>query len=229
MNVVNFFKDFINLLYPVQCELCGENLNNGEKSLCTNCLYALPRTNFHMDKDNEVAQMFWGRVEVVHATAWYYFQKGGSVQKLLHRFKYNNRKQIGYHLGCLIGVALENTGFGEADIIIPVPLHSEQFKRRGYNQSEILARGLSSGLKKPVDTITLCKTLLNSSQTYKRRYERWHNVKGIYNLKKSEAIENKHILLVDDVVTTGATLEACVRTLQKAKNVKVSVFALAKA
>jgi ComF family protein len=229
MKLIKFLNDFINLLYPLQCELCDISLNTFEKSICTKCLFELPRTNYHLDTDNEVARMFWGRVDIEHATAWYYFQKGGSVQKLLHRFKYHNRKNIGYDLGCLIGQALGNTVFNDIDVIIPVPLHKKQFKKRGFNQSEILANGLSKGLNKPVDKTILFRTLSNSSQTNKRRYERWKNVKGIFCLKRSETIKNKHVLLVDDVITTGATIEACVETLKKGNNVKISVFALAKA
>jgi ComF family protein len=163
------------------------------------------------------------------ATAWYYFQKGGSVQKIIHELKYNNRKNIGYDLGYLIGTALQNSGFNKIDLIIPVPLHKIQYSKRGYNQSETIALGLSRGLDKPVDTKTLYRTVDNPTQTNKHRYQRWYNVKGVFALNNTENIQNKHILLVDDVITTGATIEACVTTLMKANNVKVSVIALAKA
>ncbi len=227
--IIKIFYDIINLIFPIQCEICGNILQSGEKSLCTLCLSELPRTNFHLDQDNEVARIFWGRVEVHLATAWYYFQKGGTVQNILHRFKYDKRKKIGYDLGYLIGTSLQKSRFSEIDVIIPVPLHKTQFFKRGFNQSEIISLGLSRGMGKPVDTKTLYRKIANPTQTNKHRYERWHNVKGIFALNNSENIENKHILLVDDVVTTGATLEAGVMALLKANNVKVSVFALAKA
>jgi ComF family protein len=173
--------------------------------------------------------MFWGRVDIKNATAYYFFQKGGRVQAILHKFKYKNQIKIGYYLGRMAGSALKKSGFSDIDLIIPVPLHEVQYKKRGFNQSEVIAKGLGRGMDKPVDINTLFRVRANPTQTRKNRYDRWVNVKGIFELRSSELIENKHVLLVDDVVTTGATLEACAYTLLKGKNVKVSIFALAKA
>jgi len=229
VNLIKLFEDFFNLLYPERCVSCENNLRSGEKILCTLCLSDLPRTNYHLDNDNEVARMFWGRIKIERATAYYFFQKGGQVQAILHKFKYNSQTKIGYYLGRMAGNALINSYFNDIDLIIPVPLHEAQYKKRGFNQSEIIAKGLAKGMGKPLDKKTLYRIMANPTQTRKHRYERWVNVKGIFALCNSEMIENKHILLVDDVVTTGATLEACATTLLKVKNVKVSVFALAKA
>jgi ComF family protein len=161
--------------------------------------------------------------------AYCYFQKGGHAQKLLHKLKYKGQKEIGYELGKMIGYDLLNSPFVESDVIIPVPLHKSKFRKRGYNQSEYIAKGIAEIMGNPVDTDSLYRAIANPTQTKRHRYERWINVEGIFVLNNPERIANKHILLVDDVITTGATLEACTNALLQAENVQVSIVALAKA
>ncbi len=235
MYIVSYMKsgeyilDFIGLFFPKICASCDNNLMRNERFLCTQCLWELPKTNFHNDIENEVAKTFWGRVVVENATAHFYFQKGGHVQKLLHKLKYKNQKEIGVELGKIIGFDLLGTAYSAIDMVIPVPLHKSKLRKRGYNQSEYIARGISEILKKPLDTKSLVRSLANQSQTKKHRYERWTNVEGIFLVTDVEDIANKHVLLIDDVITTGSTLEACVEALQMAPNVKVSIAVVAMA
>ena len=173
--------------------------------------------------------MFWGRVHIQYATAFLFFQKGGQVQTMLHKLKYKNQKEIGIGIGKLIGLELKNTQLSEIDLIVPVPLHKSKYRKRGYNQSELIAIGLAESMGKPVETKILYRAIANPTQTRKHRYERWTNVEGIFAIKNSERIVNKHILLVDDIITTGATIEASASALLNIENVKVSIFAIAKA
>lgn len=229
MSIINILNDFTGLFYPKICASCDDSLVRNENLFCTACRVGLPRTNFHHDKDNEVAQIFWGRIPVEYATAYFYFQKGGRVQKLLHKLKYKDQKEIGVELGRMIGRDLVQSSFNQVDVIVPVPLHKSKKRKRGYNQSECLAEGLSMSMMKPLDTTSLFRAIANPTQTRKHRYERWTNVESIFKLRYPEAIANKHILLVDDVITTGATLEACASALLEAEGVKVSIVTAAKA
>jgi ComF family protein len=229
MPFTDILSDFLGLFFPRICASCNDNLFRNEKLLCTRCLYELPKTNYQNDPENEVAQMFWGRVPVKHAMAYCYFHKKGHLQTLLHKLKYKGQKEIGYELGKMMGYDLLNSSFSEIDIIIPVPLHNSKLRKRGYNQSECIANGISAIMNAPVDHASLSRAIANPTQTKKHRYDRWSNVEGIFTLANSEKITNKHILLVDDVVTTGATLEACVTALLRAENVQVSIAALGKA
>ena len=221
--------DFFGLFFPRICASCDNNLMRNEKFLCTQCLWELPKTNFHNDNENEVAKTFWGRVILENATAHFYFQKGGHVQKLLHKLKYKDQKEIGVELGKIMGFDLLGTAFSAIDIVIPVPLHKSKLRKRGYNQSEYIARGISEILLKPLDIKNLVRSLANPSQTKKHRYERWTNVEGIFMVTDLENFSNKHVLLIDDVITTGSTLDACVEALQMATNVKVSIAVVAMA
>lgn len=229
MIFTKWVHDFIALFYPNICAACSEPLVQNEQLLCTTCRYELPKTNFHSDPDNEVARIFWGRVKIEHASAHFYFQKGGRVQELMHKLKYKGQQDIGIELGKMIGRDLQSSPFSQIDAIIPVPLHPIKKRKRGYNQSECIASGISETLNKPVDTKSLQRKIANPTQTRKHRFERWSNVEGIFALTNPEALANKHILLIDDIITTGATLEACASTLLQAKNVKVSILAVAKA
>lgn len=222
-----YFYDFVSLLFPKVCAACGINLADTEQSICTRCLYQLPTTNFHDDPENEVAKLFWGRVKIEKATSFYYYHKGSKFQKPIHQLKYKGQKHIGLDLGRIFGLHLKETGFNKTDLIIPVPLHYKKLKKRGYNQSEFIARGIAEGLEKPVSTDILYRAVYNPTQTNKSRFERWENVEGIFQCKKKEFLENKHVLLVDDVVTTGSTLEACAHTISGIKNTKVSIATLA--
>ncbi|MCD6113584.1 MAG: ComF family protein, partial [Bacteroidales bacterium] len=210
------------------CMACGKSLYKNENCLCTYCLYHLPKTNFHLEKDNEVERVFWGRVRIESAASFLYFSKGGKVQKIMHKLKYKGRQEIGVFLGEQYGLELLNSDtFKNIDIIIPVPLHKMKLKKRGYNQSEKFAEGLSLSMKKPVSTDNLYRKIFSETQTKKTRYKRWQNVESIFDIKNPELLKSKHILLVDDVITTGATMEACVNVLKKVEDIKISIASIA--
>jgi ComF family protein len=229
MKLIDWAHDFYSLFYPATCAGCCNSLMRNEEVLCTTCLYNLPRTNFHNDPENEVAQIFWGRAKVENASSYLYFHKKGIVQAILHKLKYKGEKEVGIFMGRIYGYDLKDTMFAQADVIIPVPLHIRKFKERGYNQSEMLAKGLAVVLNKPVDITSLKRRIANPTQTRKHRYERWLNVNEVFEVKYPENLEGKHILLVDDVVTTGATLESCANVILECENTKVSIVTLAKA
>lgn len=222
--------DFFNLLFPDLCLVCGENLLRSEQHICLACLHNIPKTNFHLLSDNPIEKRFWGKAPIFRGTAFFFFQKGSPFQKLLHSLKYKGNKEIGEILGRHAAVDLsESVDFSTVDVIIPVPLHPKKFKKRGYNQSEWIAKGLSSILGKPYDTSSLCRLHESTTQTKKSVFERYENTEGVFGLLDKNTLSGKHVLLVDDVLTTGSTLEACVKVLLNCEGVKVSVFALAAA
>jgi ComF family protein len=224
----SYFSNFISLFYPNYCEGCGRTLVRGEECLCLYCFGDLPKTDFHTCKDNPVEMVFAGRVSVFRATAFCFFKKGNITQRLIHQLKYKGNQAIGFYLGRQFGLELAKTeAFQSIDLIVPVPLHPQKFRQRGYNQSECIGKGISETLSRPVDTSSIIRVTPTSSQTKKARYERWENVSGIFQLTKSNTLTGKHILLVDDVVTTGATIEAAAQPLFTLPTVKVSVACLA--
>ena len=228
--MIRWFRDFLNLFYPMVCASCGEKLLNQEKVICTGCLADLPRTNFHLQKENPVIQLFWGRVDVKNATALFRFQKGSRFQDLLHLLKYKGRKDVGEELGRQLGFELKKSDFYKnIQYVVPVPLHPKRQKKRGYNQAECIARGIAESMEIKMDTTNLIRNLATETQTKKTRIERWQNVESIFKLLDAEFYKNAEILLVDDVVTTGATLEACAQELLKTEGIKVSIAALATA
>jgi len=227
MIFLNIIHDFFSLVFPNVCPVCGNNLYIQEDSICTKCLYELPRTNFHLDNENEIARLFWGRVRLEAATSYYYYYKGSKFQNIIHQLKYNGQKHVGYYLGKLFGADLKNKPFPDIDIIHPVPLHYRKLKIRGYNQSEYIARGISESISSPVITDVLYRAKAAETQTIKNRYDRWENIEGVFKAKNISSAENRHVLLVDDVVTTGSTLEACATEILKISNTRVSIAALA--
>jgi len=221
-------KDLINLLYPLQCLACRKNLHQNESLICLECLFHLPRTNFHNDTNNAVSQLFWGRAKVETATAFLFFTKSGKVQHLVHQLKYSKKPEIGVYLGKLFGKDLrKSSGFQTIDVIVPVPLHPRRAKVRGYNQSEKIAVGMSQTMNIPVDTSSFVRRTNTETQTRKNRFSRWENVKEVFAVNNENALKNKHILLVDDVITTGATIEGCIRKLTAIEGARVSVVSLA--
>lgn len=222
-----YIKDFFNLIFPDLCVVCNRHLVSQEKLICISCLYNLPKTNFHKEIDNPVSQLFWGRAKIEYATAYYFFNKGGQYQNMMHKFKYHGVKEIGYVLGRSFGAQIKNSFFKKVDVVIPVPLHQSKLKKRGYNQSELIAEGLSESLQKKLDTKNLIRTIATTTQTRKSRFDRWKNVEKIFKVKNPGQITGKHILLVDDVVTTGSTLEACANVILEIPETKVSIATLA--
>ncbi|MDD4602420.1 MAG: phosphoribosyltransferase family protein [Bacteroidales bacterium] len=223
-------KDFISIIFPRICAGCGNSLWKNEEVICHLCDYHLPRTNFHRDQENPVTITFRGRVHVESAAAYLYFNKGNKVQRLIHQLKYKGRKDIGVFLGNQYGRELIRSPFFKTvDQIIPVPLHKKKLMKRGYNQSEQIALGLSESMKIPVNKHQLIRIKATETQTHKSRFDRVMNVHEIFTVLDPLSLKGKHILLVDDVVTTGATLESCIQNLQNIPGIKISVACLATA
>jgi ComF family protein len=224
----DLWDDFISLLFPRLCYACGNQLMRNENLICTECFVVIPRTNYHFIEDNPVAQLFWGRCLIEKAAAFSYYNKGSRIRKLIHNMKYNGIREIGYDLGRLYGLSLKTSGFiNDIDIIIPVPLHPMKKRIRGFNQSETISMGIADATHLPVDLKSLARVLVSATQTKRSRYERWTNVEGIFQVLDSQTIMGKHVLLVDDVITTGSTIESCTNELLKIEGVKVSAVALA--
>ena len=224
---LEILEGFAGLFWPNVCACCFTGLKHGEDYICSHCMYELPLTNFHREHDNPVAQVFWGRAAVEHATAGYYFRKGNKVQKLVHQVKYRGQKEMGTVLGREMGKSLRDSIFNEVDLIAPVPLHPQKLRKRGYNQSEWIARGVAEMLDKPMDVQTVERRIFTATQTRKKRFDRWENVDSGFVLTAPDNFTGKHVLLIDDVLTTGATLEACIHAVLSAPGAKVSVATLA--
>lgn len=220
-------EDFLSLIYPNLCFSCENVLMKQEHLICTNCMIQLPRTYYHLVEDNPVELIFWGRVKIEKATSYFLYQKGSKYQQLIHELKYKGFREIGVELGKKFGAELiQNNYFGDVDCLVPVPLHPKKEKKRGYNQSLAIAEGLAQMLQKEVCTDVLIRNYYSETQTRKGRFERWQNVNELFGVKNSEKLANKHVLLVDDIVTTGSTLEACANVLLQLPNVKVSIATL---
>ena len=217
---------FLHLLFPHVCTGCGSDILNEESVLCMRCMDAMPETNFEMYANNPVEKTFWGRLPLVGATAQFYFTKESLMQHLMHQFKYKRNKDLGLQLGRIMGEKIKTSTRFEADALIPLPLFPVKEKRRGYNQATILCEGMAEVMKIPVLDKVILRPQHTETQTKKGRIERWKNMEGKFILSDPEAIRNKHLLLVDDVVTTGATLEACGNELLKTEGVLLSVATL---
>lgn len=219
--------DFLSLFFPDLCVVCKHRLSEGEQYICTDCLLLLPKTNFHLQPENRLEQFFAGRIPFQRAAAYAYFVKGGSMQHIVHELKYNHNPKIGYFMGELCGENMKGSNFiSDIDLLVPVPLHPKREKQRGYNQSYEICKGISAITEVMVDNTTLVRTVNNPSQTKNSRFDRWKNVEDIFSITNPEFFENKHILLVDDVITTGSTLESCAKEILKCKGSKVSIYAV---
>jgi ComF family protein len=226
--ILSYFKELIALFFPELCSACGRNLYKNESVICTNCIYHLPLTNFHEDLENKMARQLWGRFPFVQTIAFLYFRKGNRIQNLMHQLKYNNSQETGVRMGELYAYELKRSAkFIRADIIIPVPLHPAKLKKRGYNQSECIANGLSAVLNIPVSINNLIRLENTETQTKKARYARYENLINAFSIMEKLEFVNKHIMLVDDVMTTGATLEACSILLQQIEGVEISICTIA--
>lgn len=218
------------MFYPRLCVGCGDALQQNEQLLCLHCMLHLPETNYHLEHDNPLLWVFAGRVQVREVASLLFYKKGNRVQKILHHLKYNGKKEIGAFLGEYYGKKLyEEERFRSVDYIIPIPLHPKKERKRGYNQSEWIAKGLSMGLNRPYCTDVLIRRQYTETQTRKNRFSRWENVKEVFQLQNHERVRGCHLLVCDDVLTTGATTEAAVQQLLQIDGVSVSVVTLATA
>lgn len=226
--MMSIWSDLWELFFPRCCLFCGSRLSHGERTLCFSCLAKLPRTELHLRRDNAVERNFWGKFPVERATSFLYYAKGGDVRQLLYELKYHGNKEVGKVMGRTMAAELLSSCFFEdVDLIIPVPLHRRKERQRGYNQSECLARGIAEVTGLPVCTDMVVRSRYTETQTHKGQYERWENVRNLFACSAPELLENKHVLLVDDVLTTGATIVACVDALRNVSGLRVSVLTLA--
>lgn len=223
-----FIEDFISLLYPRVCASCGNSLFKHENIICTYCLYHLPKSNYHLLEGNPLDKVFWGRVSIEKTASLYTFHKKSHVQHLIHQLKYKGRMDVGIKLGEILGADLAQCAdYNDVTLVIPVPLHPGKQRKRGYNQSEQFAIGIARSMKIEMDAASLIRTVNTETQTRKSRFARWENVKEIFRVTDAEKLKNRHLLLVDDVITTGATLESAAHTLLEVEGVKVSVACIA--
>lgn len=224
----DLWDDFVSLLFPRLCYGCGNHLLRNEKLICTECFVVIPRTNYHLKADNTVAQLFWGRCMIERAAAFSFYTRDSRIRKLIHQLKYKGVKEIGIELGRIYALSLKSSGFLDGiDLLIPVPLHKSKKRKRGFNQSELICTGISDVTGLPTDILSLVRMNVSKTQTKKSRYDRWTNVEGIFQVTDELKLKNKHILIVDDVITTGSTIEACVNEILKIEDTRVSVAALA--
>ncbi len=211
---MGWFRDMGMFFFPANCLVCGKKLHTSRDVLCMTCEYNIPLTGYSDRPDNPVSQIFWGRVPVEMGTSLFRFTKGSAYQNLLHDLKYRGNRNAGLYLGHMLGNTLKQSPFFTCDVMIPVPLHRKRLRERGFNQSMMIARGVAEITGIPLDPGVLVRTGYQGSQTSKSRYDRFINVSGDFQLnRKASDMTGKKILLIDDVVTTGATLEACSRVL----------------
>jgi ComF family protein len=229
MNLLkNIFSDTLHLFYPHLCIGCSSDLLHEKNLLCLKCIDNLPHTNFAQHANNPVEKIFWGRLTITASHSEFYFSKESLIQHLIHQLKYKNNKEIGVYLGELMGKSLLNSNrFQTVDYLIPLPLYPDKEHKRGYNQATIICNGISSVMNIPVLKNNIIRQRFTETQTRKHRTERWENVEGSFVVKNADAIKGKHLLLIDDVITTGATLESCGQAIMKTEDVKLSIATLA--
>lgn len=220
--------DVLSLFYPSLCQACGHLLRRGEEVICTGCQLALPQTHYHEEKNNAMEKHFWGRVEIFRASSFYFFQKGGRIQHLIHQLKYRGKTEVGVKLGIMYGNQLhDDHDFHTATLLLPVPLHPSKELQRGYNQADLFCEGLAKTMEVPWMKGVLKRSRFTETQTHKSRFERWDNVGNVFEIAQPQAIEGKHVLLCDDVITTGSTLEACARAILAVAGTTVSIATIA--
>lgn len=216
------------IFFPHICPGCGTDVLDKKAVICVRCLYRLPFTNFNVYANNLTEKIFWGRLPVVNASSLCYFSKGSLTRQLMHQLKYKGNKKIGYYLGKMIGASLRTSErFNTIDALVPLPLFPAKERKRGYNQAAVLCEGMAEVMLLPVLKEAVKRVSFTDTQTRKNRIERWQNMEGRFELTGRPAINNLHVLLVDDIITTGATLEACGHELLQAEGTRLSIATLA--
>lgn len=225
---MNRLQSLLQLFYPTPCAACDSNLTTGETFLCTNCRHDLSFFENNNFKNNHLQKVFLGKVPFTYAGAFFMFQKHGKVKKLIHKLKYKGQQEIGTHIGKWWGNQLKETQiFNGIDYIIPVPLHKKKQRKRGYNQLTTFGKAVGNELRVPLVEDILIRKSATKTQTYKNRFERFLNTSTIFELTNLDVFKNKHVLLIDDVITTGATIESCSKELLKTDHIKISILAIA--
>jgi ComF family protein len=221
-------RDFISLFFPDYCLGCSNTLVKGENMICTRCMLQIPQTNYHLNPDNPLFLRFVGRIQIRNAFGLFKFTKQGRIQQILHALKYKNQPEAGIALGKVYGQKLKNSNY-TFDLIVPIPLHTTRLRKRGYNQSAKFAEGLGEIMGIPFSEKVVLRKVKTETQTNKSKLDRWKNVSDVFVVIGEGQISRKHILLVDDVITTGATIEACAQVLldHGAANISIACIAVA--
>lgn len=221
-------SDFLHLFFPHNCEGCGSDILREDHFLCTRCIHHLPETNFISTAFNPIEKLFYGRLPLTAAGAAYYFTKESLLQHILIQLKYKANPEAGYFLGRMMGYALEKTErFQAVDMLIPLPLNPKKEQQRGYNQANLICKGITEIWRRPIETDAVNRILFTETQTRQNRVSRWQNMEGVFSVTDPRLLENKHILLIDDVITTGATLEACGSVILKVPGTSLSIASAA--
>ena len=224
----SYLNHFAHLFFPQVCEGCGNDIIENGSLLCAECLLNLPETNFIREPNNPVEKVFYGRIQIEAAGSAFYFTKHSLLQHLILQLKYHGNKEIGFYLGKLLGYRLAQTNrFTSVDTIIPLPLNLRKERKRGYNQAAIIAEGITAVWQKQVQRNSVQRLAFTETQTHKNRIARWQTMEGVFETVDKESLANKHVLLVDDIVTTGATLEACGEKLLEVHGTKLSIATVA--
>ncbi len=228
LSAEKIIENLVHLFYPHQCNGCGSDTLLKEQLLCYRCLHHLPKTQLQNIAGNPVEKVFAGRLPIHAAHGEFFFTKGKLIQSLLHQIKYKGNRQLGICLGEMLGVSLlSSSRFSDIDAIIPVPMLQKKERDRGYNQATVISKGIQKITGIPIVENLIIRNKRTTTQTKKSRFERWQNVKDTFEISLSEAYNGKHLLIVDDVLTTGATIEACGSTLMKIPEIRISLAILA--
>ena len=224
----NILDSLARLCFPPCCIVCGHALSASEECLCIQCLQELPKIRQIFPDDQEIEKRFWGKIPIERAMSYFHYTKGNSFDKILFEIKYHGRKDIGRIMGRHVARHLLPGGFFEGiELIVPIPLHPARLRKRGYNQSEWIAKGVSEVTQIPIDTTSVARIVHNTTQTRKSTWERWDAVQGIFSVNDAKKLEGKHILLIDDVLTTGVTVTSCATEIIKVRGTRISVLTLA--
>ena len=228
MKPISFWHRLLDLISPRLCVVCGHRLTVTEEVICARCNFHLPRTGFqHNAYENDMAKLFWGQIPIERATAFFYYEAHAETANILYELKYKDHPEIGEIFGRMFAAEIKSAGFfDEIDGIVPVPLAKKRQRQRGYNQSEEIAQGISEITGLPIYKKVVKRISFKGSQTNKGRWDRQENVERVFDLIDAEAVSNKHLLLIDDVVTTGATCIACAKVLCQPANVRISILSL---
>ncbi|WP_418638070.1 ComF family protein [Winogradskyella sp.] len=221
-------KNLLNLFFPKVCEACNYVLSDNEIVICTSCRHHLPITNFHFDNAEDVKKVLYGRVKLENATALLHFSKKGIVQQMLHNLKYKGHEAIGGFFGKWLGSELATIeAYKTIDVVVPVPLYKSKLRKRGYNQVAKFGKEIAKALNIDYNDRVLIKTKASKTQVFKGRIKRWNDDGALFDISENKSLTKKHILLVDDIITTGATIEACASVLLKIDKIKLSLATMA--
>ena len=225
--LLEWINDATKLIAPQRCVICGRRLRSDEKHICFSCYARLPFTNIRGEKGNKIEKLFWGQFPIARANAFLKYSPHSDTSRIFLQLKYGNRPQVGYIFGRYMANDIIETDFFETiDCIIPLPLAKKRLKERGYNQSEAISKGISDVTGIPLDTHSVIRAIANQTQTRLHAEERKANVKNIFALTPDHTLNGKHVLLVDDILTTGATLLSCAQEIARAEHVTISIMVL---